>query len=256
MIKRISIILGFVLLLSLMWGCAKTAGPDSSTSDETQAPAEDSSYPVYALKQYTNLLGRYDLDDYELNDAGQITAYKVYEVKSGKRSASPTSVVITYDNAGNPVKVRYESYSGYEELMRTFDDKGNVTRETWSSDYSLIDGRDFVYTYIFDSDGRISEETATSADASNYIVRTYNYAKDGTVLSYTEKNYEPDGSLHSDWLIEVECDGNGNITKQNVIDNEDPSGGWINTFEYDEIGNGSQMQPPCSRFRYIYPEWL
>lgn len=252
--KWIAMLLAMLMSLSLC-ACGSTA-PTADDAPEADAQEEAPEYPVYAITKYTNVLGTYELDDYELNDAGQITAYTKYETRNGERTGHSTNVTVTYDDAGNPVKMRYENYSGYEEVVREFDDQGLVTKESWSSDYSFNDGKVFAYTYIFDDEGRVSKETSTNENTGDSFERVYTYDENGYAVSYTETSYNPDGSVYSEWLLEMEYDDNGNIVKQIVTDTQDPDGGWDVEIVYDEIGTGTQEQPPCSGFHYIYPEWL
>lgn len=161
----------------------------------------------------------------------------------------------TYDNSGNIISETWSDDSGiYCTLTYSYDDHGSLIRtitsyrddedyvtnyqHTYDSLGNIIktvkseDGEERVYTYVYDGDGNLVNETITAHDGY-FCSRTYTYDESGNLIE--ERTEESNFSEVTDYLY----DDKGNLVKKTRTSSYGFSGSY--EFTYDKCGNVTQI---------------
>ena len=195
----------FALLLISAVLFAACGGSDPSIPDASSIAASQGE-PIWALVEEQGPLGTYTYTDYKLDRNGNVLSYSYGE------NGSPTHKVTQtfFENGLLESKLDESSY-GYDLLYCTYDEKGVLIEEEWESDFSVQNGKDFVYTYEYDENGRAISRHSEAQHAEYVMDETYEYNAKGQLIKRTEK------SETSAYEITLTYDENGNLAREQSV---------------------------------------
>ena len=184
---------------------------------------------IWVVSKEESLLGTYEYSGYEYNDQGQITQFVRAQLLGFRKSE--VLHYLEYDDQGRLVSENSVSGYGYEKVNYVYNAEGYIEREYWTSDFSVENGKEFIYTYTFDENGQIAMKTCTNINSDYVLEYTYVYNEDGTVAR--ERQHSNSGSTY---ITEYVYDENGNVIEEHISELNNSSDGWINYYSYECIG--------------------
>lgn len=200
LIPFLALLLSCALLLAGCGGSDPTVPPDASSIAASQGE------PIWALSEEQNALGTYTYTDYKLDRSGNVLNYTYAE-----NGGQPHKVTQTFDENGNLTSKLDESSYGYDLAYFTYNEKNELVEETWESDFSIQNGKDFKYTYTYDETGRKTGRHTEAQHVEYTMDETYEYDAKGLLIKRTEE------SENSAYEITLTYDENGNLAREQSV---------------------------------------
>ena len=213
--KKHSIIMGAVLLLSGLWSCSEMPAeysnyPDTLSVSEASIPENT---PVYKRTEY------------------------IY--KDGSRSLNSEEICDEHDNVikSDPIDIETDGLSYRVCYRYLYNENGNVMKKAVYNNNNEIPSSYSLNTY--NTDGTLKEQVQYSHSSSDDLKKKrylcYEYDSDGNVTN--RKLYQNNGDLSVDISYKYKYDSSGNIISKTVENNllheiEDKY-----TYTYDDKGN-------------------
>ena len=212
---------------------------EKTTPELTEAPESESrqvEVAIYAKVSEKSLLGEYTYSDYVIKDNGQILQFTQYQSQYGKKQAIETTY-LEYNDEGQLISKKEVSRYGYDQTNYIYNKDGLVEREYSTSDFSIQNGNEFVYTYTFDQKGRIETKKAKNVNSDYWLEYSYIYNNDGLI------ERERQHSKNSTYIIYYIYDEHGNPIEEHVSELNNPTNGWVNYYTYACIGTYTIYEP-------------
>lgn len=229
-------ILTMVTMVAVFFsGCAGNGNAETSVNNGSQYSSEDYSVevPLIEVTSEQRFRMNYEYKDFEFDENG----FLIKKTSSGQEMGY---ITYAYDDGGMLITERRESPGkGYIQHDYSYDERGFITRDDCSSDYSDIDnGKNFIYEYETDDQQRPIKKIEINESSGYTLVYEYVYDDRGNAIEETQTSYKDGigGAVNNTYTLQNKYDSDGNLVKVNSKDNKTGDGG-SSSYNYDAVGS-------------------